>query len=512
VLQLGGLAALGIAGPTALPRQSASAQTPTPKSGGSFAFAYGGYPIQTLDPVAVFEFASAMATLSIYDQLLRIAADGKSLEPCLATSWEIAPDGLTYTFHLRQANFHDGTPCTSADVVYSLNRVMSDPATLYAFLFAAVSAVEAPDPQTVVIRLKTPWVPLLADLAFFGGSIISKAAHSAKQADYFEAPVGTGPFMIDAFVPETDAHFRKNPNYWDPGKPYLDAFSLILNLDDIDRLAKLRAGAFDAANDAPYAELPSLRADKSINVIEESVALTVFMILNTSRPPFDDKTLRQAVGYAIDKQKIIDAAIQGAGEVANTFLPNMLQYHDDSAPGYPYNLEKAQSLVATSAYAKGFDAELIVGPGDEVGKSIAALITADLAKIGGRITTTLYQDAMGRASNGDYDSELQAYGTDILDPDEATNFVAVGTGPWSAYYTFYDNPEIDKIAASAPMITNPTERAAAYAHIQQMFADDAPLIPLYYAKMHVAATPHIQNLHFLPTMMFRSWEVWRDDV
>jgi peptide/nickel transport system substrate-binding protein len=490
---------------------AATAQSATPVAGGTVRLPLVG-TIGSFDPIVPFDNASIWTQLLVYDQLVRLAADGTSLEPGLAESWESSADGLAHTFHLRQAAFHDGTPCTADDVAYSLDRVRADPASTFASLYAAISAVEAPDPATVVVRLTTPWAPLLADLALFAASVIPKAAHQAKQAALFDAPIGTGPFAVASWGGGNDVVLAKHRAYWDAGKPYLDGVTLSDFGDADERLARFRAGELDVAIDVPYDALPGLRVDPSVVVIEDPLAGVHVFCLNTSRPPFDDKALRQAVNYAIDKQKLVDVVLGGAGTVAKTFLPPM-PFHEDDAPGYPYDLAKAKELVASSSAPIGFDAEIIVDSTQAGYDQMGDMIAADLAQIGGRITVTGHFDTfVDRWSVGDYDLATIVATTDILDPDELTSAMVVGTGPLQALFTFYDNPEVDDLAARAAAMTDPTERAEAYRRIQTIVNDDAPFVPLFFSNAHAVASSHVKNFRILPTSSCRLWEVWRDDA
>lgn len=491
-------------------RSAAAEETPRPGGSVRMSLAFGAW---TFDPIVPFESETIWTMLLVYDQLVRVAPDGQSVEPGLAERWEISDDGLDYTFHLRQANFHDGTACTSADVVYSLTRVTSDPGSTWAFLFPPIASMEAPDEATVVIRLQTTWAPFVADLALFAASVIPKAAHETRMASLFSSPIGTGPFAVDSWAPQGEIVLKKNPAYWDAGKPYLDEVRFLTIPDADERLRRFRAGEIDIATEVAYDELPALRDDPSVVVITDPLAGITVVQIDVARPPFDDKALRQAMNYAVDKEAIIAAVLSGAGEPATTFLPKMAM-HDDEAPGYPYDLEKAQSLVAESAGKDGFDAELLMIAGDAVLAAVGQMVAVDLAKIGGRITITAVDGdtTSTRLAGGDYDLAITLATTDIADPDELTVFMAVGTGPFHAAATFYDNPELDALAAEAPKMTDPALRADAYKQIQAIHADDAPLIFLYYPNNHGVASAHVKNFHILPTGNYRLWETWRDDV
>src|SRR4029079_14020965 len=159
----------------------------------------------SLDPVTTGLNTSIWFFMSIYDPLIRVAADGISLEPALAERWEISEDGLTYTFHLRpNVLFSDGTPMTSRDVLYSWIRAANDPEQHWTFTLTAlqrdadgqVEGITAPDESTVVVELAQPWSPFLSDVAMFNMSVVSKAFAEGKEERLADECMGTGPFAL----------------------------------------------------------------------------------------------------------------------------------------------------------------------------------------------------------------------------------------------------------------------------------------------------------------------------
>jgi peptide/nickel transport system substrate-binding protein len=237
------------------------------------------------------------------------------------------------------------------------------------------------------------------------------------------------------------------------------------------------------------------------------------MGINCSRAPWDDKTLRQAINYAIDKDSIIQNVLFGAGQMANTCLP-LMYGHADSVVGYPYDLAKAQELVAQSAGASGFSGTILTDPGDPVGNQVAQLVAANLAEIGGDITIEQLEPGIRRQrtrEDRDYDFSKGYYTTDIIDPDELMNFAVQSDGGTFAVWTYYVNAEVDQLIRDGQVETDETARLAIYEQIQQLESDDAPKIYLYYPSGRTALSNAIKNFRILPTGNYRLWETWRED-
>ncbi|MCC6792690.1 MAG: hypothetical protein IT336_13445, partial [Thermomicrobiales bacterium] len=410
LLKMGAFAGAGIAlggvaaGPGAFSR-SAAAQDAEPKMGGSLAMSLADDDVQNFDPIIPTDNMSIWTMLLIYDNLIRVGPDGNSLEPGLAESWTVSEDGLTYTFTLRDATFHDGTAATADDVVYSLGRTLESPDSQWSFLYPAGTTFTAQDPKTVVVVLPKAWAPFEADLALFGACIIPKAAHEAQGEALFQAPIGTGPFMFDSWEKGVQVVLKKNPNFWEAGKPYLDELTFKVLTDANARMLQFQSGDLDIATTVPYSQVESLKANPDINFHDSAVARIDYWGINTTKPELADVNVRQAINYAVNKDAIIQNVLFGAGQVANTYLP-LMYGHDDTVPAYAYDLAKAQELMAASQYPDGFEAEVIFGTGNPVGAQRAQLIAADLEKIGIKMTVTTLEAAAVRERRNAFDFDM----------------------------------------------------------------------------------------------------------
>jgi peptide/nickel transport system substrate-binding protein len=510
-----GAFAMGGGAALTAPGLRVAAQDGEPKYGGAISMSLADDDVSTFDPIIPFDNMAIWTMLLIYDQVIRVGPDGLSLEPGLAESWEVSDDGLTYTFNLRQANFHDGTPVTANDVAFCLNRTAFDEASSMTFFFSAVDNFEATDDQTVVATLKDVWVPFEADLALFGASIYPQAAFEAQGDELWEAPIGSGPFMFESWDRGSQIVLNKNPEYWDEGKPYLDQLTFKVLTDSNARMLQFQGGELDIVTDVPFNQLEPLSQNPDYVVLPDDAAARIELIaLNVTRAPLDDKKLRQAINYAVDKDAIIQNVLFGAGVPATSYLP-LMAGHDPDSPGYPFDLEKAKQLVAESNSPDGFEFELLTSVGDTVGSQVAQLVAAQLAEIGGTVTVTQLEPAVATERHtvtGDYDAVKSYYTTDIIDPSQLSTFAVLGDDDFKAMWTNYNNEEVDQLISDAQSETDPDARLEMYHQIQAMHLDDAPFIFLFYPSGRSATHSYVKNFHILPTGNYRLYETWRDDV
>lgn len=504
-----GGAASPTGGSTGGARTNATFSNATPKTGGSLSMSLADADPQNFDPIIPTDNMSIWTMLLFYDQVLRVAPDGVSIEPGLAETWEASSDGLTYTFKLRNATFHDGTAVTAADCKYCLDRVVQDAKSQWAWIFTQVAGYEVTDDKTLVGTLKGPWAPYLSDLCLYSASIFPKAAHEANAETFFDNPIGSGPFKWVSWERGVAVKLAKNSNYWTSGQPYLDDLTFKVLTDANQRMLQFQSGELDIATDAPFSQLDALRSNPNVVLVTDAVARFDYIAINNQR--FPDVKARQAMNYAIDKEAIIKNVLFGAGEPANTMLPKMLYWAPDVA-GYPYDLAKAKALIAQSAMKDGFKGQVVVSSGDPVGQQVCQLVVDNLKEIGGQVE--LMQVEPGsfteqiRALN--YDFSISYYTTDIIDPDELVSFGMLSNGGTQAVWTGYKNDQVDTLGVDAAKETDPAKRKQMYAQLQELVTADAPVLFLYYPTGRTAVRKGIRNFSILPTGNYRLWETWRE--
>jgi peptide/nickel transport system substrate-binding protein len=483
--------------------QDARAQG-APKTGGALAMNMWVPEFGSFDPIAGNAGANQIQWV-LYDQLVRVGADLASVEPALAEGWEISPDGLTYTFTLRAATFHDGSPVTAADVVYSLDRVRTAEGT-YMNSTLPPATIEAPDERTVVVRLERLFAPLLSVLVAAEASILPRALVEGQKALFFRNPIGAGPFRLESWEQTGPFVFARHEGYWDVGKPYLDRLTLRFVEAPDDGATLFERGDLDIVTAIPGAEIATFRTLPDAVVQEFATTGMMFGLINVARPPFDDKALRQAMNYAVDKQAIVDELLAGAGEAQNTYIPQVAG-HDDDAPGYPFNLEKAGELVAGSAGRGGFGVELLTEP-SELGKKMGALIAEHLARIGGQVTILPSDEMDARMRAQDFD--LFVIGAGANSPADPDDIAVLARSDVAGPFFGYQNERVDEALAAATGTTDWAERADHYKEAQAIVAEDAPFLFLVYPTNVAATKPYVHG--FAGQGAIRLFDIWRDDV
>lgn len=436
----------------------------------------------TLMPADATDNESIWTVEEIYDTLLVPSVDGENLNPSLATEWVQSEDRLAWTFTLRSGvTFSDGSPLTSADVKFSLEAA-SNPDLPSGFLNEQIAAVEAPSPETVVVRTKSVWSPLPSVLALFANSIVPENYGGVSREEFAKAPVGSGPFKVKSWTKGQQLELVRNTSYWGADRPYLDGVTFVTVPDANTRATQLQGGQINI-NEAPAASsFAALTSTPGLKASAFDSSLTSFLTLNNTRAPFSDIHVRRAVAYAIDRQAILKAAYFGHGSAAGSFLSPSYWAYDPNVSGRQFNLDEAKKEMAQSSNPQGFAVNILVTSGNATQLTIAQILQGELAEIGITVTINQMEPAAQRAARKamDYDMAISVATTDITDPDELVRFIAVQSGGSNALYTGYDNREVADLAAQAAELSDKAERVKIYSKIQEKVDEDQPMVPLFY--------------------------------
>jgi peptide/nickel transport system substrate-binding protein len=494
-------------------QQTGTTQTGDVKKGGRFSMARNEEPL-SLDPIVPSDNGSIWVIYQMFDQLTTVNEDSSGIAPSIAESWEISPDGTVYTFAIRQGvMFHDGSPMTMEDVVFSLERVFDPEGSGYSFLFGTVQGVSAVDDTNVQITLKEPFTPLLDNLNVFPASIVPKAAVEADAEAFAQNPVGTGPFKLQQFAKGRHVHLVKHDDYWKPDRPHVDEVFIPYVTDDNTRILRVQGGEVDAAVAIPYAQIDQLDAQDDIDVQIEELFRFDGMWLNHAEAPLDDVKVRQALNYATDKEAMLKSIFFDKVEIANHMMPKMKYWREDVS-AYEYDPERAKSLIAESKAADGFTLPVVIPTGDVIIQQIAQIVKESYAGIGVNVEITNLDigTAYTNFSEFNYTAGANWYITsDVPGPDElaAIQFDFSAESGTKSFFTNYNSPQATELVQEAGRSDDAT-REQLFGDLQQLVMDDAVLVALFFTPARAALRSHVRDFKTVKTAWWRLEDVWLD--
>lgn len=505
----------------ALGMASATAQEtldPKAKQGGAITITYKD-DVATLDPAIGYDWQNWSMIKSLFDGLMDYEPGTTTLRPELAESYEISPDGKTFTFKLRKGvKFHNGREMTADDVKYSLDRV-TNPKTQSpgAGFFASIngyddvaggkseslSGVTVVDPSTVKIELSRPDATFLHVMAINFSHVVPREEVEKYGADFGKHPVGTGAYRMAEWTLGQRLVFERNADYWHKGLPYIDKITFEIGQEPIVALLRLQNGEVDVPGDGiPPAKFQEVMADpeQKARVVEGGQLQTGYVTMNTQMPPFDNVKVRQAVNMAINKDRIVKL-INNRAVPANQPLPPSMPGYDKAFAGYAYDVDKAKALLGEAGHPQGFETELFVMNTDP-NPRIAQAIQQDLAAIGIKAAIQSLAQANVIAAGGEKGgapmiwSGGMAWIADFPDP---SNFYGpilgcsgAVQGGWN--WAWYCNKELDEKAAAADSIVDPAkaeERAKLWGEIYAKVMADAPWAPVFNEQRFTMKSPRM---------------------
>lgn len=451
-----------------------------------------------LDPHTQTAFASLRLLELVYEPLVNLDAD-LNIVPALAESWEFSDDAMMLTMSLRAGvTFHDGSSFTSADVKASFERILNEETGASARSnYISISSIDTPDDLTVVFNLSNPDVPILAAMASVNASIVSEEAVAA--GDFASQAIGTGPFILDEWIPEEKTTLSANPNWWGDG-PFVDGIEMRVIPDEASILAALRAGQIDFAllNDPLIATLLIDDPNIQLNRVP-AIAYHVFQ-LNASRAPMDILEVRQAMSCAIDRQEVLDVASLGEGQVTPPLTIPAFRIPTDDLFCYQKDLDRARELLAQAGYADGFTIKTIAANAEPpTALAEAQSIQAQLAEIGitleiESLELSVYVD---RWLAADFDTAVALNGGR---PDPYTMYVRywTATGNLQKVAAYIDDT-LDSLMAQGKVETDPAARFEIFAEFQRHLVEMAPWIWLYNGYEYTAQQPYVTDFVPMPT-------------
>jgi peptide/nickel transport system substrate-binding protein len=465
---------------------------------------------ESMNNTTVFDNESIWVFENIFDTLYTVTPNGKGVTPELATGYKVSPDKKTYTFTLRSGvKFSDGTPMTSKDVVFSIDQSRKA-SQGWGYIDTAIKDVKAPSPSTVVIDLKYPWAPLLADLSLFSNGIVPANYGGKSETDFYKAPMGTGAFKWDVWKKGQFLKLVRNTNYWQPGKPYLDSVTWTDTPNDNTRLNQLKGNQAQVDEFPAWSTVASLKSTPGVTMNLFNSTRTDYLLLNEKRPPFNDVHVRRAISLALNRQSLVKAVLFGNGKPANSLFPPQVPFYQASTQGLQYNLAAAKAELAKSSQPHGFSTTLLISSGNSDNNTVAQVMQANLKPLG--INLKIQQlDANVVNTNEqslNYDMTLSYWTMDIPDPDELATF-AVDPGAGSkSFFTDYNNPTVVADAHKAEKTLSTSSRTALYNNLQSQSASDAFLSFLYYSPYAYATSSKVHGFYVTPLGNYHLENAW----
>jgi peptide/nickel transport system substrate-binding protein len=481
--------------PLASPSVSAqSARQSTLVMGGDFS------DLITLDPGVSYETSGSLITGNLYDTLVGFEGNDLSkVRPRLASSWKITATstGSKLTFTLRSTKFTTGRPVTAADVVYSMNRVISlkSPSS---FLLTDVAnlkigSVTAPSANTVVFEIPKTANPniVLALLTFNVGGIIDSAEAKAHEKDgdfgsgwLRDHSAGSGPFMLNRWDRSSQVALDANPNALRKS-PTIKRVILRYMLESSAQQTAMNSGEIDVAWDYTPDAFNAAGSNPKLRALKTDTFLMSYLGMNSAKgQPFEDARVREAVRYAIDQDGIIKSLLQGLGRKSQTIVPQGLAGSNPALP-YPYDPAKAKALLAAAGKGSGFDVDFLVSTGSCAGgvpcQDLAAKIQADLAKVGIRANIKqMVQAELLTTYRAQKAPLIQvSWSPDYPDADGNGTPLADYNAKSLAWRNGWNNPAASRLAQAAAIEIEQTKRLALYKQLTDLLAKDGPYAILY---------------------------------
>jgi peptide/nickel transport system substrate-binding protein len=501
------LAACSSSSPSPSPTGSAGAGTP--KRGGTLSFGRETGPTQ-VDPANSIVGGDVYTLDKIFEPLY-ITNPAGQLVPWLATGHTVSSDAKTWTFALRPGvKFSDGRPLVADDVVFSILRAAHDQNGPLSFLDFAIKSLKADGDHTLVATLSQPWAPFLSDISVFANGVLPKDFGGQSESAFFKNPIGTGPFTLKSLVKGGNVTLERNPHYWQSGKPYLDAVNFIYINDDNQRVLQLKGGQVQVISAVPAAQVSALKADSSVVLKAFGSWAVDLLFFNEKVPMFADRHVRRAINYALNIEAIAKATTYGTAAPGNSFFPPSLQYYKH-VPTLTHNLTAARAELAKSKYPHGFSMSILVPSGTTQWVAAATIIQQQLKPLNIKVTLNQLDNAAYTAAFEafNYQAMINGATNDISDPDEMASFqVDVKNGGSHSFWTYYDNPKAIALVHQAETEFSNAKRAALYAQIQAIVAQDAPFIALDYPPNIYAWTPRLHGFAVNPGGAYRLEDVW----
>jgi peptide/nickel transport system substrate-binding protein len=506
VLAVTGVLLAACGGTDGVSGEAAPSASASPTRGGTLVAAIDSDP-GTLNPAITTSGGVHTASELLFNGLVEVTPE---LEPVpeLADSWEVLEDGALYRFDLRDGvRWHDGEPFTSADVKFTFEQMLLPlHSRTKASVGAALDSIETPDADTVEFRFREPYAPLLLQLDVTEAPILPRHVYEGSDVQKNPAntaPVGTGPFVLESYTPDSELRFSRNESYFKEGLPYLDEVVMRIIPDRGNQVVALEAGEVDWLFGAPGPEVARLQETGDYGFIETPINpggsnCIMTVSFNLERPMFQDVRLRRALYSAIDREQFVERVLFGQGEVARAPISSGIPFaHAADLEGMPeFDRAEAERLLDEAGWvqegggtrtARGVDG---VPDGTPLAfrfthfptfGQYAQLLSAQLGEVGADVELValepaVFADTVFKAR--DFDTNIISY-CNGLDPEIGVKrmYTTANIGPVPfSNAAAYRNSTVDRLFDQARTTVDPAERTEVYRTLQEQLVEDLPYL------------------------------------
>ncbi len=502
-----------------------------PRAGGTLRFSTKD-AMTSLDPAIANDEVSLWTLHALVDTLVGFEPGGTRLIPELAERWELSPDGRTYRFWLREGlRYADGTPIVAADLEHALERPLSLADSPFAQLLAGIegaadvidrraqdcTGIRAHGDRELEIRLVAPNAAFLYMMAMKFAAPLPRA-YVARAGTPMRRPLASGPYQVEEWSEGTRVVLVRNPHYRDPDRQRIERIVMLENIPRDVQFLMFERGELDTAERLGAPDLIWLLGRQDWAPYVQRVAQTnVYGArMNVRAPPFDDRRVRQALNYAVNKDYMVKL-LAGTAVPSHGILPPGMLGRDEALPPYPHDPAKARALLAEAGHGSGLVIDYAVHDDEETLK-IASSMQADLAAVGVTMKIsmmsfpTLYP--LITKDKGGAPFSYMGWTADYPDPrafiDLKFHSQQINEDGGSLNDTFYANPELDRLLDEARVERDLERRAALYRRAERILYDDAPWIWSYHQVMTEVSQPYVRGYKPHPIWLRDFTTAWLD--
>lgn len=473
---------------------------------------------------------------TMFNRLTQFERGGTAVVPGLATTWDVSPDGLTYTFHLREGVKFHTTPYfkptrefTADDVLFTFNRMINkdDPfrkayPTEFPYftdmgMDTNIKNIEKVDDHTVKFTLGTVDAAFIQNLAMSFASIQSaeyaaQLLKEGKAQDINQKPIGTGPFVFKSYQKDSNIRYTGNKDYWKPEDVKIDNLIFAITTDPSVRIQKLKKNECQVTLFPRPADLKALGEDKDLKLPHQAgfnlgyIAYNVMPVLKgqTAPNPLSDLRVREALDMSVNKQQIIDSVYQGAGQLAVNAMPPTQWSYDTTIKDAPFDVTKAKALLKEAGVKEGTEITLwampVQRPYNPNAKLMAEMLQSDWAKIGLKVKIVSYEwgEYIKRTKNGEHDISLIGWTGDNGDPDNWLGTLYSCDAIGGNNYSMWCDPAYDKLIKQAKVVTDREQRTVLYKQAQQLLKQQVPITPVAHSTVNQPLSAKVEGFKVSP--------------